>query len=109
MQAPCGLLAVTIPEGVGPGQRFRVRVPAAPPMRPTGGLKKLKILHLGHTQITDAGCATLVAAINSGALPALEELDFEDIPASDAAKDAVAEALARSRERLGLTRPFVIG
>ena len=92
-------------------RRLRCEARRAPwsPATPTGGLKKLKSLQLGHTQITDAGCATLVAAINSGALPALKELWFEDIPASDAAKDAVAEALARSRQRRGLTGPWVFG
>jgi len=41
-----------------------------------------------------------VAALDSGALPALEELDLAgiyDISASDEAIDAVYEALARSR------------
>merc|ERR1711885_108793 len=32
---------------------------------PPGGLKKLKHLDLSRTQITDAGCATLVAALDS--------------------------------------------
>ena len=36
--------------------------------------KKLEVLDLSYTQITNAGCATLVAAIDSGALPALERL-----------------------------------
>ena len=60
-------------------------------------LKKLKELHLSYTQVSDAGCATLVAALGSGALPALEELELYGIPASDAAIDAVYEAVARSR------------
>ena len=49
---------------------------------------------------SDAGCTTLVAALDSGALPALEELEIHGIPASDAAIDAVYEvydAMARSR------------
>ena len=66
----------------------------------TGGLKKLKVLGLDGTQITDAGCATLVAALNSGALPALEKLVLHRIPASDAAKQAVHAALARSTAAL---------
>ena len=71
---------------------------AGTPPPPAGGLKKLEELHLSYTQITDAGCATLAAALDSGALPALEELQLEDTPAaSDAAVEAVRAALARSR------------
>ena len=57
-------------------------------------MKKLKVLYLNHTQITDAGCATLAAALNSGALPALEVVVLEGIPASAAAIAAVYEARA---------------
>ena len=61
--------------------------------------KKLKQLYLiSRTQITDAGCAALAAALDSGALPALERLVLDgNIPASAAAMAAVHEALARSR------------
>jgi Ran GTPase-activating protein (RanGAP) involved in mRNA processing and transport len=62
---------------------------------PTGGLKKLEVLDLDYTQVSDAGCAALAAALDSGALPALGHLMLDDIPASAAAKDAVREALAR--------------
>ena len=55
---------------------------------------KLKVLYLSDTQVTDAGCATLAAALDSGALPALEHLFLDDIPASAAAKAAVFEARA---------------
>jgi len=34
---------------------------------------------------------------DSGALPALEVLRLDDVPASPAAKDAASEALAKSR------------
>ena len=61
---------------------------------PTGGLKKLKELDLVDTQITDAGCAALAAALDSGALPALEKLTLDYIPASEAAKAAVYAARA---------------
>ena len=64
----------------------------APP--PAGGLKKLSGLCLDESQITDAGCAALAAALDSGALPALERLGLYDIPASAAAKEAVHEARA---------------
>ena len=85
--------------------------PAGTPPRPTGGLKKLKVLALWDTQINDAGCAALVAALHSGALPALEQLDLQcdgdgifgdgdGIPASDAAIEQVGEALAKSRVRV---------
>ena len=53
----------------------------------------LKGLYLTSTQITDAGCATLAAALDRGALPALEALRLHGIPASDASKAAVREAL----------------
>ena len=71
-------------------------LPAGAPPPPTGGLTKLKRLQLDNSQITDAGCATLAFALDSGALPALERLDLYDIPASAAAKVAVREALIRS-------------
>ena len=53
---------------------------------------KLKELYLCNTQITDAGCATLVAALESGALPVLETLWLDGIPASAASIAAVYEA-----------------
>ena len=49
----------------------------------------LKELYLTHTQITEAGCATLAAALDSGALPALVNLFLRGIPASAAARAAV--------------------
>jgi hypothetical protein len=70
---------------------------ASPLPLPTGGLKKLRVLDLDCTQVSDAGCAALAAALDSGALPALEDLSLDDIPASAAAIDAVREALERSR------------
>ena len=57
-------------------------------------LAKLKWLSLHHTQITDNGCAHLASRLRSGALPALEGLNLEATPASDAAKAAVYEARA---------------
>ena len=71
--------------------------PAGTPPPPAGGLKKLELLYLDSTQVTDAGCAALAAALDSGALPALEALNLHGIPASAAAIDAVREALAKSR------------
>jgi len=68
--------------------------PAGAPPPTTGGLAKLKVRFLSHTQITDAGCATLAAALDSGALPALEHLYLDGIPASAAAKAAVYAARA---------------
>ena len=67
--------------------------PAGTPPRTAGGLKKLKYLDLDGTEITDAGCATLVAALDSGALPALEEVELEGTRASSAAMGAVNVAL----------------
>ena len=60
---------------------------ALPPT--TRVLAKLKLLRLINTQVSDAGCAALAAALDSGALPALEELAMYGIPASAAAKAAV--------------------
>ena len=63
--------------------------PAGAPPPTTGGLAQLKELNLNDTQITDAGCAALAAALNSGALPALEELFLTGTSASAAAKATV--------------------
>ena len=63
-------------------------------------LAKLKWLFLYESQITGAGCAHLASRLRSGALPALERLDLQGIPASGAAIDAVYEA------RPGLHRPI---
>jgi hypothetical protein len=60
-------------------------------------LAKLKWLNLCHTQITDAGCAALAAALESGALPAILDLYLSGILASDAAQAAVRAALATSK------------
>ena len=62
------------------------------------------MLCLGGTHVSDAGCATVVAALDSGALPALEDVDLLCTPASDEAKADVSEALARlpALERLTL-------
>ena len=42
-------------------------------------IQKIKVLNLRHTQITDAGCATLTAALGSRSLPALEWLFLDSI------------------------------
>ena len=55
-------------------------------------LAKLKTLELSDIQVTNACCATLAAALDSGVLPALEKLNLYDIPASAAAIAAVYEA-----------------
>ena len=55
---------------------------------------KLKTLNLNNTQVNDAGCAALTAALYSGALPALKSIDVDGIPAS-AAEMAAVQALAR--------------
>ena len=57
------------------------------------------MLDLDSTQIGGAGCATLVAALHSGALPALKELKLDYTPASAAAKAAVYEARANLKGR----------
>jgi len=58
----------------------------------SGALPALKVLNLGYTQVTDAGCAALAAALDSGALPALEVLALRGMPASAAAKATVGRA-----------------
>ena len=67
----------------------------APPPTTTGVLTELKGLYLSHTQIGDAGCATLASALDSGVLPALKFLELNGAPASPAALAAVGEALGR--------------
>ena len=74
--------------------------PAGALSPPTRGMKKLKTLDLSDTEVSDAGCAALVSALDSGALPALERLKLNHIPASAAEKEAVQAALARSRAAL---------
>ena len=69
--------------------------PAGTPPPPAGGLLHLERLDLSDTQVTDAGCATLAAALDSGALPALKVLRLDYTPASAAATDAVSKALAK--------------
>jgi hypothetical protein len=54
--------------------------PAGAPPPPTGVLTKLKLLNLTSTQITDAGCAALSAALDSGVLPALKTLYLDCSP-----------------------------
>jgi hypothetical protein len=66
---------------------------ALPP--PTGVLAKLKALTLDRTQVTDAGCAALAAALDSGSLSSLVDLSLDGIPASAAAKTAVYAAMDR--------------
>ena len=68
-------------------------VAGTPPL-PAGGLKKLEELDLENTLISDAGCATLAAALSSGDLPTLKKLHLRDILASAEAKAAVYEARA---------------
>ena len=66
--------------------------PADAPPPQAGALAKLSMLDLGGTQITDDGCVQLASRLRNGALPALEVIDLDEIPASDAAVDAVYEA-----------------
>ena len=67
---------------------------ALPPR--TGVLTRLKrVLYLNNTQVSDAGCDALASALDNGAMPDLEGVYLDGIPASAAAKAAVYEALAR--------------
>jgi hypothetical protein len=54
----------------------------APPPPTTGALTKLKLLDLCYTEVTDAGCAALSAALDIGVLPALKTLYLDCSPAS---------------------------
>ena len=58
------------------------RAGALPP--PTGVLTNLKVLNLSGTQVTDAGCAALAAALENGTPPVLEALVLIGTLASEA-------------------------
>ena len=73
---------------------------ALPP--PAGVLTKFEVLGLSRTQVTDAGCAALAAALDSGALSVLEVVYMNGIPASDAAITAVFAALERTASRAAM-------
>ena len=76
----------------------------APPPPSIGVLTMLKVLDLRHTRIAGAGCAALVSALDSGALPALEALNLLGTPRpSSAAKNAVMNAVFAAMVR----RPVV--
>ena len=87
--------------------------PAGAPPPTAGGLAQLKVLSLCSTQITDAGCATLVAAFNSGALPSLESIYLNGAPASAMAQKAVddmtrAAEAPRKRDRSTLEEDLLL-
>ena len=72
--------------------------PAGAPPTAAGALTALTTVWLNDTQITDTGCATLAAAIRSGALPALHDLYlWRGTLASAASRTAVFEALVSLR------------
>ena len=71
---------------------------ALPP--PTGVLTKLKALYLDSTQITDAGCVTLAAALDSGALPALKVLYLRPGHGGSLASAAAVAAVYEARDTL---------
>jgi hypothetical protein len=75
---------------------------AGAPPPPTGVLTKLKLLSLMKTQVTDAGCSALAAALDSGAFPALMKLQLKNTPASAAARAAAREALKRTASRAAM-------
>ena len=64
-------------------------LPAGAPPPPKGVLTKLQTLGLDGTRITDAGCAALAAAFDSGALPELKSLYLMGSQAGAAAQAAV--------------------
>ena len=47
------------------------------------------------TNVTDAGCAKLVSALDSGMMPAFKQLYLDGASASAAAQQAVQAAIAR--------------
>jgi hypothetical protein len=67
--------------------------PAGAPPPTTGVLTELNKVWLKHTQITDAGCAALAAALQSGALPALEVLYLWGTPASESSEASEATVI----------------
>ena len=67
--------------------------PAGALPSPTGVLTKLNTLDLRRSQVADAGCATLAAALDSGALPALKTVGLGHTCASTASIAAVRMAL----------------
>lgn len=72
----------------------------APPL--TAALKQLEVLNMDRTQVTDAGCAILMSALNRDhvVMPALERVLMVGSAASAAMRVAVREALlARERAR----------
>ena len=73
--------------------------PAGAPQTTTEVFKMLQVLDFSHTEITDAGCAALASALDSGVLPALNTVDVDDTPTSAAARAAVEEALETSSMR----------
>ena len=73
----------------------------AVPPPPTVGLAKLKKLNLSDSLIADAGCAALAAALNSGALPALQVLYLYDIPGASAAAKAPVKFAVDARRNAG--------
>ena len=76
-----GLAALVAP----PLPAAELSPPAAAP-QPTGVLTKLTNLSLSGTQITDASCAALAAALGSGALPVLKVVSMLGSSVSAAAK-----------------------
>ena len=68
-------------------------LPAGALPSPTGVLTKLQQLRLDGTQVSDAGCAALTAALERGVLPAIQYIGLTSMPASAAARAAVKEAL----------------
>ena len=65
---------------------------------PTAGvLTSLQRLILHGNQITDEGCAAFASAISGGALPAINQLDLDDNPASQQAQATVEAALIYER------------
>jgi hypothetical protein len=71
---------------------------ALPP--PTGVLAKLKELNISYTQVTDAGCAALAAALYSGALPALKVLYLHPGHGGSLASAAAVAAVYEARDTL---------
>ena len=58
-------------------------------------LPALETLNLSHTQVTDAGCAALAAALGSGALPALDNLNLRDTRLAGAASPRPSDPPSR--------------
>ena len=78
--------------------------PAGALSPPTGGLKKLHLIVMRNSKVSDAGCAALLAALDSGRLPALKEIDLLGSPVSAASEADIDDSLALAKSKRNIRR-----